>query len=188
MEIAGEDGFRIRSYRNGATAMEGYPGAHRRYPARPRRARSPTSPASAKGWRTVLAEIVERGSCERRDLLLAEIPARRARVPQDPGPRPKEHRADLRALPHQHHRRTGAPLPGAEAARAAAHGRQAGREGAALHRAVSPAHRPLSAELRRRRRGRTDRGPARRCRASRRSRPPAACGAGARRWAISTCW
>ena len=25
MEIAGEDGFRIRSYRNGATAIEGYP-------------------------------------------------------------------------------------------------------------------------------------------------------------------
>src|SRR5947199_22650 len=25
MEIAGEDGFRIRSYRNGATAVEGYP-------------------------------------------------------------------------------------------------------------------------------------------------------------------
>ena len=25
MEIAGEDGFRIRSYRNGASAIEGYP-------------------------------------------------------------------------------------------------------------------------------------------------------------------
>ena len=25
MEIAGEDSFRIRSYRNGATAIEGYP-------------------------------------------------------------------------------------------------------------------------------------------------------------------
>ena len=25
MEIAAEDGFRIRSYRNGATAVEGYP-------------------------------------------------------------------------------------------------------------------------------------------------------------------
>ena len=25
MEIAGEDSFRIRSYRNGATAVEGYP-------------------------------------------------------------------------------------------------------------------------------------------------------------------
>ena len=36
MEIAAEDSFRIRSYRNGATAIEGYPGAHRRHPARPR--------------------------------------------------------------------------------------------------------------------------------------------------------
>ena len=102
----------------------------------------------------------ERGSCERRDAAAAEVPAHRARVPQDPGPRPQEHRADLRALPHQHHRRAGAALPGAEAARAAAHGRQAGREGAALHRAIPPAQRPLPAELRRRRGGGADRRPA----------------------------
>ncbi len=79
----------------------------------------------------------------------AKVPAHRARIPEDSGPRAEKHRAHLRALPHQHHRRAGAAVPGAEAARAAAHGRQAGREGAALHRAIPHAHRPLPAELRR---------------------------------------
>ena len=49
MEIAGEDSFRIRSYRNGATAIEGHPERVADILATPS-ARSPTFPASAKGW------------------------------------------------------------------------------------------------------------------------------------------
>ncbi len=77
---------------------------------------------------------------------------------------------------------------GAEAARAAAHGRQAGREGAALHRAIPPAQRPLPAELRREHGRGADRRYCGRSRASKPSLPPAACGADAKPWAISTCW
>ena len=36
MEIAGEDGFRIRSYRNAASVIEGYPEQNLRYPRRSR--------------------------------------------------------------------------------------------------------------------------------------------------------
>ena len=44
MEIAGEDSFRIRSYRNGATAIEGHPERIADILRRPRSARSPTFP------------------------------------------------------------------------------------------------------------------------------------------------
>jgi DNA polymerase (family 10) len=73
MEIAAEDGFRIRSYRNGATAVEGNPERIvdiLRDPAR----KVTDIPGIGKGLAQVLAEIVERGSCERRDLLLAKFP------------------------------------------------------------------------------------------------------------------
>jgi DNA polymerase (family 10) len=74
MEIAGEDSFRIRSYRNGATAVEGYPERIEdilRDPAR----KVTDIPGIGKGLASVLREIVERGSCERRDLLLQKFPA-----------------------------------------------------------------------------------------------------------------
>src|SRR6266404_6203069 len=51
MEIAAEDGFRIRSYRNGTDI-----------------------PGIGKGLAAVLAEILERGSCERRDYWLQKYP------------------------------------------------------------------------------------------------------------------
>jgi DNA polymerase (family 10) len=73
MEIAAEDGFRIRSYRNGATAVEGYPeriGDILRDPAR----KVTDIPGIGKGLAQVLHEIVERGSCDRRDLLLEKFP------------------------------------------------------------------------------------------------------------------
>ena len=73
MEIAGEDGFRIRSYRNGATAVEGNPERIveiLRDPAR----KITDIPGIGKGLATVLAEIVERRSCERRDALLQKFP------------------------------------------------------------------------------------------------------------------
>jgi DNA polymerase (family X) len=73
MEIAAEDGFRIRSYRNGATAVEGYPERIVDILRDPER-KVTDIPGIGKGLASVLAEIVDHGSCERRDLLLAKFP------------------------------------------------------------------------------------------------------------------
>ena len=73
MEIAAEDSFRIRSYRNGATAVEGYPERIVDILADPER-KVTDIPGIGKGLAAVLAEIAARGSCERRDLLLAKFP------------------------------------------------------------------------------------------------------------------
>jgi DNA polymerase (family 10) len=73
MEIAAEDGFRIRSYRNGATAVEGYPERIVDILRDPER-KVTDIPGIGKGLAHVLAEIAERGSCERRDLLLEKFP------------------------------------------------------------------------------------------------------------------
>jgi DNA polymerase (family 10) len=73
MEIAAEDSFRIRSYRNGATAVEGHPERIAdilRDPAR----KVTEIPGIGKGLAHVLTEIVERQSCERRDALLEKFP------------------------------------------------------------------------------------------------------------------
>src|SRR5438093_13679804 len=73
MEIAAEDGFRIRSYRNGATAVEGHP--ERIEDILQDAARKVTDiPGIGKGLAAVLQEICGRGSCERRDILLAKFP------------------------------------------------------------------------------------------------------------------
>ena len=73
MEIAGEDGFRIRSYRNGAAAVESHPERIEDILQDP--ARKVTDiPGIGKGLAAVLAEICARGSCERRDTLLAKFP------------------------------------------------------------------------------------------------------------------
>jgi DNA polymerase (family 10) len=73
MEIAGEDSFRIRSYRNGSTTVEGYPERIEDILRDPQR-HVTEIPGIGKGLAHVLAEIVERGSCERRDLLLQKFP------------------------------------------------------------------------------------------------------------------
>jgi DNA polymerase (family 10) len=73
MEIAGEDSFRIRSYRNGATAVEGYPERIADILCDPERKVTDIS-GIGKGLAVVLAEIVDHGSCERRDLLLQKFP------------------------------------------------------------------------------------------------------------------
>jgi DNA polymerase (family X) len=73
MEIAAEDSFRIRSYRNGATAVEGYPERIVDILADPER-KITDIPGIGKGLAVVLAEIAASGSCERRDLLLAKFP------------------------------------------------------------------------------------------------------------------
>jgi DNA polymerase (family 10) len=73
MEIAGEDSFRIRSYRNGSTTIEGYPERVIDILRDPNR-KITEIPGIGKGLAGVLQEIVERGSCERRDLLLQKFP------------------------------------------------------------------------------------------------------------------
>jgi len=73
MEIAAEDGFRIRSYRNAAAVILGYPERVADIVADPER-RVTDIPGVGKGLAAVLQEVVERGSFERRDLLLAKYP------------------------------------------------------------------------------------------------------------------
>jgi DNA polymerase (family 10) len=73
MEIAAEDSFRIRSYRNGATAVEGYPERIADILKDPTR-KVTDIPGIGKGLAHVLQEIVDHRSCERRDLLLQKFP------------------------------------------------------------------------------------------------------------------
>ena len=73
MEIAGEDSFRIRSYRNGATAIESHPERIADIAKNPDRKITDIS-GIGKGLSTVIGEILTRGSCERRDLLLVKYP------------------------------------------------------------------------------------------------------------------
>ena len=73
MEIAAEDSFRIRSYRNGSTAVEGHPERIEDILRDPQR-KVTDIPGIGKGLAQVLAEIVATGSCDRRDLLLQKFP------------------------------------------------------------------------------------------------------------------
>jgi len=73
MEIAEEDGFRIRSYRNGASVIEGYPERVDDILKDPAR-KLTDIPGIGKGLAAVLEEICRRGSFERRDLLLERYP------------------------------------------------------------------------------------------------------------------
>jgi DNA polymerase (family 10) len=73
MEIAGEDSFRIRSYRNAASAIESYPeavAAILRDPAK----KVTDIPGIGKGIASVLEELDQRGSFERRDQMLELYP------------------------------------------------------------------------------------------------------------------
>ena len=73
MEIAGEDGFRIRSYRNAASAIEGFPERVDDILANPDR-KVTEIPGVGKGLASVLEELSKRGSFEKRDTLLAQFP------------------------------------------------------------------------------------------------------------------
>ncbi len=73
MEIAAEDGFRIRSYRNAATVIESYPENISEIVKKPERKVTDIS-GIGKGIASILTEIVERGSFEKRDLLLQKYP------------------------------------------------------------------------------------------------------------------
>src|SRR5262249_1379850 len=73
MEIGDEDGFRIRSYRNAASAIEGYPESISTILKDP--SRKVTDIAGiGKGMAAVLVEIEERGTFERRDQMLERYP------------------------------------------------------------------------------------------------------------------
>jgi DNA polymerase (family 10) len=73
MEIAGEDGFRIRSYRNGASAIEGYPESIAAILANAER-KITDVPGIGKGLAAVLQQIEAQGSFEKRDELLKKFP------------------------------------------------------------------------------------------------------------------
>src|SRR5271157_5803979 len=73
MEIAGEDGFRIRSYRNGSSTVEGHPERIEDILGDPSR-KVTEIPGIGKGLAHVLEEIVATGTCERRDALLEKFP------------------------------------------------------------------------------------------------------------------
>jgi DNA polymerase (family 10) len=73
MEIAGEDGFRIRSYRNAAGAVEGYPEGVAEIAADPTR-KLTDIPGIGKGIAAIICEIVKRGSFSKRDDLIAKYP------------------------------------------------------------------------------------------------------------------
>jgi DNA polymerase (family 10) len=73
MEIAGEDGFRIRSYRNGASAIEGYPESISGILTNPER-KITDVPGIGKGLAAVLQQIEDHGSCGKRDELLLKFP------------------------------------------------------------------------------------------------------------------
>ena len=71
MEIAAEDPFRIRSYRNGASVIESYT---ERIEDKARGGKLTDIPGIGKGLAGAIDEILKRGSFERRDLLLTKYP------------------------------------------------------------------------------------------------------------------
>ena len=107
-----------------------------------------------KGIAFVLAEIEQRGSFDRRDEMLEKYPAGALELLKIQGLGPKSIRLLFENLPLRHHRRSGTPLPRAEIAGTAAHGRETGRESTAVDRQLSPAGGAVPAELRGRSGGR----------------------------------
>jgi DNA polymerase (family X) len=97
MEVAGEDGFRIRSYRNGAAAIESHPERIEDIVRNPER-KVTEIPGIGKGLAAVLAEIAERGSFERRDEMLSRYPASALELLKIQGLGPKSI-----ALLYEHH-------------------------------------------------------------------------------------
>ena len=74
MEVAGEDGFRIRSYRNAASVIASYPERVADIVCSSER-KVTEIPGIGKGLSFVLTEICQRGSFDRRDEMLAKYPA-----------------------------------------------------------------------------------------------------------------
>jgi DNA polymerase (family 10) len=97
MEIAGEDGFRIRSYRNAASVLIGHPERVQDILSKPERKVTEIA-GIGKGLAAVLGEIALRGSFERRDEMLAKYPASALELLKIQGLGPKSI-----ALLYQHH-------------------------------------------------------------------------------------
>src|SRR5579884_1807724 len=74
MEIAGEDSFRIRSYRNAAAAIEVYPEKVEAIVCNPER-KVTEIPGVGKGIASALSELCSRGSFGTRDELLKRFPS-----------------------------------------------------------------------------------------------------------------
>ncbi|MEJ7608068.1 MAG: hypothetical protein WKF37_17820 [Bryobacteraceae bacterium] len=72
MEIAGEDSFRIRSYRNAATAVDAYP--ERLEDISASAAQADGGPGHWQRTAGVITEVLTRGSFDKRDKLLAKYP------------------------------------------------------------------------------------------------------------------
>jgi DNA polymerase (family 10) len=97
MEVAAEDGFRIRSYRNAASVIASHPERVQDIVLDP--ARKVTDiPGIGKGLAFVLAEIAQRGSFERRDEMLQKYPASALELLKIQGLGPKSI-----ALLYEHH-------------------------------------------------------------------------------------
>lgn len=73
MEIAGEDSFAIRAYRRASTAIEGHPERMEDILRNPSR-HITDIPDIGKKIAAVVAEVIERKTCERRDHLLEKFP------------------------------------------------------------------------------------------------------------------
>ena len=97
MEVAGEDSFRIRSYRNAAAVIASYPERIADIVCNPERKVTDIA-GIGKGLAFVLAEICERGSFERRDEMLAKYPASALELLKIQGLGPKSI-----ALLYEHH-------------------------------------------------------------------------------------
>jgi DNA polymerase (family 10) len=97
MEVAGEDGFRIRSYRNAAAVITSYPERVADIACNPEK-KVTDIPGIGKGLAFVIAEICERGSFERRDQMLAKYPASALELLKIQGLGPKSI-----ALLYEHH-------------------------------------------------------------------------------------
>src|SRR3954452_8318400 len=97
MEVAGEDGFRIRSYRNAASVIQSHP--ERVADILCSQDRKVTDiPGIGKGLASVLIEICQRGSFDRRDQMLARYPASALELLKIQGLGPKSI-----ALLYEHH-------------------------------------------------------------------------------------
>ena len=147
MEIAGEDGFRIRSYRNAAAAIESHPERVVDI-VRATEGKITEIPGIGKGIAFVLVEIVQRGSFDRRDEMLEKYPASALELLKIQGLGPKsiallyEHYAvrnvdDLEKICREQKLRS-----------SSAHGREARRESSAFHRSVPEERGPIPDELR----------------------------------------
>lgn len=97
MEVAAQDGFRIRSYRNAASVILTHPERIQDILLDP--ARKVTEiPGIGKGLAAVLIEVAQRGSFERRDEMLARYPASALELLKIQGLGPKSI-----ALLYEHH-------------------------------------------------------------------------------------